>query len=317
MKCKHCGEEIIIGSRFCSSCSAPIDYDMRTQELLEKNEIDRKKQVAIKTMKHNLWIIFIVCIIVACISFIFYNVFYDKQNKGFSTEKVTTVVDNIKEQKELEEKKKIDKLTVEIGEGCVAESYEVKLLDCDIIDENHNDANIYTIINGQELVFIKIQMYNRSYSDAIYSSIVNFMGNYNGQIISPNMGGFLAGNKYKSIDGRNNRRQTTQGYLCYSLPTGWKYLSVILNIDNIEEVEGEPILFVENPKNRQIKEEELLKIREENQIDDFLYDNKLGYLSEEEINNCIISFMHQNCLSKLDRVPKSELKDFIKKTFIK
>lgn len=317
MKCKHCGEEIIIGSRFCSCCSAPIDYDMRTQELIEKNEIARKQQVKIKTMKHNLWILFVVLIIVSCVSFIFYNVFYDKSNNEFTTNKVTTVVDNIKEQKELEDKKKIDKLTVEIGESCVSESYEVNLLDCDIIDDNHKDANFYTIIDGQELVFVKIQMYNRSYQDAVYSSLVNFMGSYNGQLISPNMSGLISDRKYKSIDGNNYRRKTKEGYLCYSLPKGWKYFSVILNIDNIEEVEGEPVLFVENPKNREIKEEELLKIREDNKIDDFLYDNNLGYLSEEEINNCIINFMHQNCLSKLDRVPKSELKDFIKKTFVK
>lgn len=92
MKCKHCGEEIIIGSRFCSSCSAPVDYDMRTQELLEKNEMNRKQQIKIKNIKHNFFVFLVVAVIVSCISFICYNVFYDKSSKGFTTDKVTTVV---------------------------------------------------------------------------------------------------------------------------------------------------------------------------------------------------------------------------------
>lgn len=191
-------------------------------------------------------------------------------------------------------------------------------MDCDIIDKNYEKANFYTIPSGQELVFVKIQLFNKSYSDVVYSSLINFMGNYNGEIISPNMSALVAdvNSKYKSMDGSNPRRQVKEGYVCYSLPIGWKHLTIILNIDDMETVEGEPVLVVENPKNREILEDEILKIREENGIDDFLISNKLGHFSDESINNCIIDFMHINCISKMDRVPKSELKDYLKKNLI-
>ena len=47
MKCKFCGEEIIIGSRFCSGCSAPIDYDEETKEKLneQQQELEKKKKL--------------------------------------------------------------------------------------------------------------------------------------------------------------------------------------------------------------------------------------------------------------------------------
>lgn len=56
MVCKHCGAEIIYGSRFCNNCAVPIEYDEKTikennVKLVEKQKILKRKKILKKIKK--------------------------------------------------------------------------------------------------------------------------------------------------------------------------------------------------------------------------------------------------------------------------
>ena len=135
------------------------------------------------------------------------------------------------------------------------------------------------------------------------------MGYCDGREVNQNKSGTLGeGNKFMSIDGLNHRRHKKTGYICYSLPEGWKELKINMNIDGLD---NEPVLIVENPKNREISEMEIENIIESAEIWDFMYDNSLRYISDEDLATYITDFMHNHCLSQTDFIPHAELKQYI------
>lgn len=312
MKCKHCGSDIKIGQRFCYNCSMPIDYDIKTAALLEEQQEKKEKEKIRRIRIRKINKIFMFVLSVSIISYVFHEIFWD--NKGFTVDKVVNVVENIKEVNKLVETsvddgEETEGYFVEIGEGCSSISYEIELLDVEIIDKSYDRAILYNFRNNEEYVFIKVSIFNKSYEDAIYSSLYNFKGVCDGIDVNQSKSGTLAeGNTFISIDGLNYRRSTKIGFICYSLPEGWKDLRLYVNIDGIE---NEPVLLIENPKNRVISNEEIEQIIEYCNIEDYLMEIHLSYISDEELYSAIIDFMHQNCLNKTDKVSSSALKSYL------
>ena len=313
MKCKFCGEEIIIGSRFCSGCSAPIDYDEETKEKLNEHQQELEKKKHIDKIKKKIIRVLGSLIPLCVLCFIFITVFYDGSGNKFTTEKVTKMVSTVKENQQKNEENKTEevvRIPVEMGESCSSDSYEITLQDADIVDKSYEKAIVYNFRSGEEFVFIKVSLWNKLYEDAVYSSLFQFVGRCDGSEVNQSKSGTLAeGNKFKSIDGLNSRRQTKDGFICYSLPEGWRKLEIDVKIDNIE---NEPMLIVENPKNRPISNSEIEQIIDNCEIEDFLYDNNLYSISDEDLYSIITDFMHLNCLSKTDKVPGNLLKTHIK-----
>lgn len=308
MKCKHCGADIKVGQRFCYNCAMPIDYDGKTKMFLndqqdkleKKNERIRNKSIKVIVKMFSL---FFIC-------FIFVGLFYDMNKKEITVNKITNVVTTLDEKKDSKSNKVEKKrFSVNMGESCSSKSYEITLKDVDIVDKAYEKAIFYNFKNGEEYVFVKVSLFNKLYESAIYSSLHHFLGVCDGVEVNQSKGGTLAeGNTFISIDGLNERRQTKEGFLCYSLPEGWKKLEVSVKIDNLE---NEPLLIVENPKNREISESEIDKIIEDCEIEDYLSDFSLS-ISEEELFEIIVDFMHSNCLSKTDFVSRDMLKSYIK-----
>lgn len=316
MKCKQCGAEIIVGQRFCSNCCMPIEYDENTRKKFEEkqNKLEQKKKNN-KTKKKIIAVVSsIIPVFVLC--FIFVGVFFDK-DKGFTTDKavnmattVSSVVNQTENEEVVEERIKIP---ISMGESCSTEGYDLTLLDVDIVDKDYDRAILFNFKSGEEFVFIKLGMYNKLYEDVIYSSLFQFEGICDGvEVLQSKSGAIAEPEVFPVLDGTNYRRSTKEGYICYSLPDGWKKLELDVNIDNVD---GEPLLIIENPKNRPISEEELDSIIEKCGIDDFLYDADLSSVSDEDLYRVIRDFMHKNALSKTDYVPPQGLQVYIREQF--
>ncbi len=323
MRCQFCGAEVMVGARFCMNCSAPIEYDKETQEKLEKEQLKREKGKKQKKIRRNIIKCGSTTLGLLTICLVFIGIFYDKEEKTFNTNKVEHVVNVVSEFKEnqnsnllnTEDSQLVDgtkdenRIPLNMGETLCSNSYAITLEDVDIIDKNYEKAILYNFRQGEEFVFVKVSLENLLYEDAVYSSLFHFIGLYNGVEINQSKSGTLGeGNKFISIDGLNQRRQTKSGYICYSLPEGWQKLEIRVNIDGLE---NEPMLIVENPKNRVLSNEELKSIIVSTDIKSCLRDEHIS-LSDEELYGLITDFMHLNCLSKTDYVSQDGLLSYIK-----
>lgn len=319
MKCQCCGEEVQIGARFCMNCSAPIEYDSETREYLENEQLKLEKKKKDTKLKKKIigCLSTITSLCVVCL--VFMGIFYDKDSNSLTSNKVEKAVavvadykGSLNEQPVIEDNsnaaKNLKKVPLGMGNSMSSKSYEITLLDVDIVDKSYENAVLYTFHSGEEYAFVKVSLTNLLYEDAIYSSLFHFTATCDGKEVNQNKSGTLGeGNKFISIDGKNERRQTKTGYICYSLPEGWKVLEVGVNIDGID---NEPKLIVENPKNREISQSELNSIIEKCGVEQFLRDNKIR-VDDEVVEKLITEFMHLNCLSSTDYVPPLGLTSYI------
>lgn len=306
MDCKFCGNKLIEGSRFCLSCGMPIDFNESEEEKFAK-ETEEREKVKLRDRKINM--IFgvslpIICIIVL---FLFFYILFFSENKI----DLNVTLQESEVTKTLEETNQgiVNKPNVFVGDSFESKSYIVTFKDILVIDKDSENSILYNVTTGKEYVLLNVMMENLTYSDVVYSSITNFKAYLDGDLINPSYSGVLAEN-FTSLEGSNKRKSSRDGYLAYNVPQGWKKLVIDIGIDGLE---NEPVLCIENPKNRNISEDELKKIWETYEINDFLYENDLGYLDDEDINACIVDFMHKNCLDRHDYIPIQKLNEEIKK----
>ena len=318
MKCQCCGEEVKIGERFCRYCYNPIEYDLESQKLLEEEQAKLEKRKKNKKTKNKIIKSAKTVLSLVLVFFIGFTIFYDKGAGEFNTTKVEEVANILTEYQESHQNHSVEPIEVQqenkvkvplnMGESLSSKSYEVTLLDVDIVDKNYENAILYTFHSGEEYAFVKLSLTNLLYEDAIYSSLFNFSATCDGKEILESKSGTLGeGNKFISIDGKNERRQTKMGFLCYSVPENWKVIEVKVNIDGID---NEPKLIVENPKNRVISQVELEQIIEKCNVKEVLKDANLRP-NDDELYKVITDFMHLNCLSKTDYVPPQGLSKYI------
>lgn len=318
MKCQCCGGEVKIGERFCRYCYNPIEYDLESQKLLEEEQAKLEKRKKNKKTKNKIIKSATTVLSLALVFFIGFSIFYDNGAKEFNTTKIETVANvltNYQESHENTDVKPMEvyednniKIPLNMGESLSSKSYEITLLDIDIVDKNYENAVLYTFHSGEEYAFVKVSLSNLLYEDAIYSSLFHFTATCDGKEILESKSGTLGeGNKFISIDGKNERRQTKTGFICYSVPENWKVIEVKVNIDGID---NEPKLIVENPKNREISQSELNTIIEKCGVNQFLRDNDIR-VDDDVIEELITEFMHLNCLSSTDYVPPKGLTSYI------
>lgn len=317
MKCKHCNADIIVGSRFCINCCAPIEYDSVTikqfeEESFKKDRSKKRNKTIHKYVKFCLSL-FSMCLVLT----IGFFTFYDKSSNSFNTDTFTSVSEFITKPKESIEQKNQDtindaKITskrtpLEIGESISSKTYEILFEKVHIVDIDSESARYYSIRKGKEYVLIKLSIGNSTYNDTVISSLFNFVANIDDKEIVESFSGVLA-EGYPSINGVNFRRSLKTGYICYYVEEGWKKINISVNIDGLE---NEPYLIVENPKNRIIGDEEISNIIEQCEIDNFMYTNGLNYVSKSDLARIITDFMHLNCISKGDIVPSEGLQKYI------
>lgn len=306
MGCKFCGNKLVEGSRFCLSCGMPIDFSDSEEEKFAK-ETEERERVKLRDRKINM--IFSISLPIICIIvlFLFFYILFFSENKI----SLNVILQESKVTKTLEEINQniINKPNVFVGDSFESKSYIVTLKDILIIDKESENSKFYTITTGKEYILLNVLMENLTYSDVVYSPITNFKAYLDGNLIDISRSGILA-EGLTSLEGSNKRKSFRDGYLAYYVPQGWKKLVIDIGLDGLE---NEPILCIENPKNRNISDEELDEIWEMYGINDFLYENDLGYLNDEDINACITDFMHKNCLDRHDYIPIQKLNEEIKK----
>lgn len=301
--CKFCGHEELEGSRFCFNCGMPIDYneseELKFTEETYKRE-KRKKQEAIinKTVGYLMFFFFI---IVSC--FFVYILFFSDFNKSRDLESFNNEIFNDSSNL-LECKPKIF-----VGTSFKANSYNIIFNDIIIVDKTASNSKFYSLSNNREYVLLDITIENLSYSDVVYSPITNFHSYLDGESIGVSRSGILA-EGLTSLEGLVQRKSSRNGFLAYYVPSDWKELQIDLGIDNLD---NEGTLYIENPKNRIISDDELSLIWEKYDILDFLYDNDLEYLSDDEINSYIIDFMHSFSIDRHDIFSLNDLYDYVKR----
>lgn len=249
MKCKHCGVDIIVGSRFCINCCSPIEYDNQTTNQLEENTAKRKKNN--KNISKYLKIflsLFILCLI--CVVGV--TLFYNKSFSDFNTNSVNklseffTIPEIEQDNESNNDKIKItpERIPLNIGESISSKTYVISFDGLDVVDSNNERAHFYSIKKGKEYVLIKLTLENRTQTDTIVSSLFNFVAFVDNKEVPESFSGVLAEGFY-SINGLNTKNIVKTGYLCYYVDEGWKEINVAVNIDGLE---NEPYLFVKNSK---------------------------------------------------------------------
>lgn len=303
MVCKHCGAEITVGSRFCLNCCCPISYD---KETIEKHSLEiEKKNKEIQRNKILRKVRKIVCffIVFGVVGYGAYAVFYDRNSDEITLNNVSSFVENIREKNNVSNSSdmEIEKPIIELGDSMSVDSYGIYLKELRIVDKNSDKAIFYSMTEGKEYVIISLELINRSKEDIPVSCLLNLKAYLNNELIAPSLSGVLA-ESLPSIDGLVLKGSTKSGVVCYQLNEDWRNLKIELDID-MKDSENEPVLLIENPKNRSISEDELDEIKEKYDLDAGIDDSILDKL--------IVDFMHTNALSKNDFISKKDLEKFI------